>query len=68
MSDLLELWNASGLTIRPAGREHPERLTHELKTYPDYFIAAYHEGRMVAVTIATWDGRRGWISRRPRRW
>jgi ribosomal protein S18 acetylase RimI-like enzyme len=60
---LLELWRAANLTIRPAGREHPDRLASELAEYPRNFMGAFDGDRLVGALIATWDGRRGWINR-----
>jgi ribosomal protein S18 acetylase RimI-like enzyme len=60
---ILDLWRDAGLTIRPQGREHPDTLRHELKTYPDNYIGAFAGDRLVGVVVATWDGRRGWINR-----
>ena len=63
MPELLTVWKASGLHIRPAGRERPDRLAAELAEYPRNFLGAFERGAMVGACIATWDGRRGWINR-----
>lgn len=60
---LVDLWRAAGLKIRPAGREHPDRLAAEFKEFPRNFIGAYDGDAMMGACIATWDGRRGWINR-----
>jgi ribosomal protein S18 acetylase RimI-like enzyme len=61
--DLLDVWHDAGLHIRPAGREHPERLQEEIRDFPNNFIGAYAGLKLVAAVIASWDGRRAWINR-----
>ena len=61
--DLLAVWNDAGLHIRTAGREHPDRLRQEMTDFPNNFIGAYAGMKLVAVVIASWDGRRAWINR-----
>jgi ribosomal protein S18 acetylase RimI-like enzyme len=63
VDELLALWESAGLKIRRAGREHPERLRAELRDHPNNYIGAFVEEQLVAVVIASWDGRRGWINR-----
>jgi GNAT superfamily N-acetyltransferase len=61
--DLLDVWHDAGLHIRAAGREHPDRLSQEMRDYPKNFIGAFTGDTLVAVVIASWDGRRAWINR-----
>ena len=60
---LLELWKDTDLEIKPAGRDHPDALRHEMETFPQNFIGAFANGRLIGVASASWDGRRGWINR-----
>lgn len=60
---LVAVWNLAGLTTRPAGRDHPDRLAAELAEYPRNFLGAFEDGKLVGACIATWDGRRAWINR-----
>lgn len=48
---LLRLWRAAELPIRSAGREHPERLRLEMKTYPNNFIGAF-DGDVLVIAAA----------------
>ena len=61
--DLLDVWHDAGLHIRTAGREHPDRLSLEIRDYPKNFIGAFTGNTLVAAVIASWDGRRAWINR-----
>lgn len=63
LPDLLRLWRDAGLPTKPAGRDHPDRLRREMESYPDNFIGAFVDGRLVGSVLATWDGRKGWINR-----
>lgn len=60
---LVQVWTASGLTIRPAGRERPDRLAAEWAQYPRNFIGAFAGEAMIGACIASWDGRRGFVNR-----
>jgi len=63
VDDIIALWNAAGLAIKPGGRDRPEALAAEIKAYPDNFIGAFAGDRIVGVVLATWDGRKAWINR-----
>lgn len=60
---VLSLWHAAGLPVKPSGRDHPKRLEQEIAAYPRNFIGAFDGERLVGVVVATWDGRKGWINR-----
>jgi N-acetylglutamate synthase len=61
--DLLALWSAAKLSIRPSGRDHADCLAAEMRDYPRNFLGAYSGRQLVGACLATWDGRRGWINR-----
>lgn len=61
--EILRVWRASGLTISPTGRESPEAFHHQLAMFPDLFIVAVNEGRIVGTVLGTHDHRKGWINR-----
>jgi ribosomal protein S18 acetylase RimI-like enzyme len=63
LPELVSVWNRAGLTTRPAGRDHPDRLAAELAEFPRNFLGAFERGTLVGGCIATWDGRRAWINR-----
>jgi ribosomal protein S18 acetylase RimI-like enzyme len=60
---VLPLWHAAGLQVKPSGRDHPKRIEQEIAAYPHNFIGAFDGERLVGVVVATWDGRKGWINR-----
>ncbi len=63
MALLHSLWNAAQLEYRPTGRDTLEMLTHECERYPNRFIGAFDNDRLVGSIVVTDDGRRGWINR-----
>ena len=61
--DIIRVWSDAGLPFKPHGRESREKLGAELAAPQCAGFGLYEDGRMVAVGIANWDGRRGWINR-----
>lgn len=62
--DLLELWNRSGLPVRREGRDSPQAFARQLSLGRQRTIGLVDAaGRLVAATVLTDDGRRGWINR-----
>ena len=57
------LWQASGLTVRPNGRDSHAELLKQLTRFPTSFLVAIHEQRIVGVICGTHDLRRGWLNR-----
>ena len=60
---ILELWNISGLPIRPCGRDRPELMAEEMRCGSGLWIGAWDEDRLVGVILANDDGRKGWLNR-----
>ena len=61
--DIIRVWSDSGLPTRPQGRENREVFAREMAD-PNVAVFGFFENdRMLAVGIANWDGRRGWINR-----
>lgn len=58
--DVLALWNASGLILRPG--DDFEGIKLKLERDPDLFLVAEDAGEVVGVVMGAWDGRRGWIN------
>ncbi len=56
-----QLWREAGLGIelRPSDRRH--EVEKKLAFDPDLFLVAEENGRVVAVIMGAWDGRRGWL-------
>jgi ribosomal protein S18 acetylase RimI-like enzyme len=61
--DLIRLWADSGLPYRPFGRDARERIAEQMHRQDTAFIGVFEHGRLVAVGMATYDGRKGWINR-----
>lgn len=57
------LWEASGLSHRPAGRDTMENLLSQRQGFASGFLGAFDGGTLIGAVIATHDGRRGWINR-----
>jgi ribosomal protein S18 acetylase RimI-like enzyme len=57
------LWEAAGLSIRPAGRDSAEAFARQFAGGTQTVIGARAGDRRVGVVLATHDGRKGWINR-----
>ncbi len=57
------VWQAAGLDTRPFGRDSAADVMAQLKKWPDTYLVAECEGRIVGVVFGTHDGRKGWINR-----
>jgi len=60
---ILDLWNASGLHVRPEGRDSVEHIAHEMEQGSALFLGAFLGAEMAGVVLATHDGRKGWVNR-----
>lgn len=61
--ELLQLWKEAGLPYKPRGRDARDAIKKQLETFPDLFIGAFDDGRLIASVIGSDDGRKGWINR-----
>jgi GNAT superfamily N-acetyltransferase len=61
--EIIRIWSDAGLSTRPCGRESKEVFAQELADPNCAVFGLHEEGRMLAVGIANFDGRRGWINR-----
>ena len=61
--ELIKLWTASGLHIKPEGRDSKEKIQTEITSDFGTFIGAYDNEKLIGVIIATFDGRKGWLNR-----
>lgn len=57
------VWEAAGLSIRPAGRDTEVTISAQLRQFSDTYLVAERDGRIVGVVLGTHDGRKGWINR-----
>ncbi len=60
---LIDLWGDAGLSYRPFGRDTRERIAVEMQRADTGFLGIFEGERLVAVGLATYDGRKGWINR-----
>lgn len=60
---MTRVWELAGLPYRPNGRDNLESLQAQRKAYPDLFIGAFIDEKLVGVAIASDDSRKGWINR-----
>lgn len=57
------LWQAAGLTVKPAGRDARDPFLRQLEQFPTTYLGAELNGRIVGVVLGTHDHRKGWINR-----
>jgi len=61
---IIDLWQRAGLTsIRPQGRDSRAAFARQLASGVQRVIGLEHDGKLVAVIVATHDGRKGWLNR-----
>jgi len=61
---VMALWQAAGLHVRPSGRDSQEAFTRQCESGLQTGIGVETEaGELIGVTLATHDGRKGWINR-----
>lgn len=61
--ELLALWQAAGLSVRPTGRDARAAFEKQLRAFPKTYLAAVDGKRLVGVVLGTHDARKGWINR-----
>jgi len=60
----MSVWKRSGLhSIKPHGRDSREAFARQFATGTHTMIGLEADGDLVGVTLATHDGRKGWINR-----
>jgi ribosomal protein S18 acetylase RimI-like enzyme len=62
-AEIIDLWQRSGLHIRPDGRDSLPSFTQQMATGVQTPIGLRDGERLVAVVLATHDSRKGWINR-----
>lgn len=58
-----ELWELSGLSWRPDGRDHPEKIALQMERKNIFFMGAVKDNDLLGVIMVSHDGRKGWINR-----
>ena len=61
--DIIRVWADAGLPYKPDGRDHRTRIALEIDRDDTALFGLFENGRMLAVGLATFDGRKGWINR-----
>ncbi|MCS7124201.1 MAG: GNAT family N-acetyltransferase [Candidatus Bathyarchaeota archaeon] len=61
--ELVHLWLRAGLSFKPKGRDSHEAVTKQMEENPDFFLGAFHDGRLIGAVIVSSDMRKGWINR-----
>ncbi|MDD1772224.1 MAG: GNAT family N-acetyltransferase [Methanomassiliicoccales archaeon] len=58
-----DVWNASGLPVRPKGRDSKERVLRQIGEEGAFYLVAESEGDVIGVLLTTHDTRKGWLNR-----
>ncbi len=58
-----DLWNRSGLSHRPAGRDSQERIKRMIDQGKEVYFGIYEQNELIGVILTTHDGRKGWLNR-----
>ncbi|MGQ9566322.1 MAG: GNAT family N-acetyltransferase [Candidatus Bathyarchaeales archaeon] len=62
--DILKLWERAGLPHKPKGRDSKTMTAEQMKEFPEFFLGAFHSGRLIGVVIGSYETRfKGWINR-----
>lgn len=60
---ILALWEVAGLSWRPVGRDHSDRIKKQLEKKNVFFLGDMKNDDLQGVVMVTHDGRKGWINR-----
>ncbi|MEW6051186.1 MAG: GNAT family N-acetyltransferase [Candidatus Zixiibacteriota bacterium] len=61
--DVIKLWSLAGLPHRPRGRDSRQKFSEELQLPVVGLFGLFHNSELLAVGLANYDGRRGWVNR-----
>ncbi|MBU0984390.1 MAG: GNAT family N-acetyltransferase [candidate division Zixibacteria bacterium] len=61
--DIIRVWSDAGLPFKPNGRESRAMVAAEMSRAFCRYYGLFDNGRLIGVSIANYDGRRGWINR-----
>jgi len=61
--EILALWERAGLSVRPEGRDAPDTFARQMADSRQRVLGLRANGKLIAVTVLTHDGRKGWINR-----
>ncbi|MFX0123627.1 MAG: GNAT family N-acetyltransferase [Candidatus Hodarchaeota archaeon] len=57
------LWKVAGLSWRPEGRDHPDRIIKQIERKNIFFLGEVKNEELLGVIMVSHDGRKGWINR-----
>jgi ribosomal protein S18 acetylase RimI-like enzyme len=60
---MIAVWEASGLSYRPGGRDRRENIAGEISRDTAIFLVAECGGKVIGTILGTHDGRKGWLNR-----
>ena len=60
---IVKLWADAGLPYKPNGRDSRVMMSKEMQQEGVAYFGLYENSQLLAVGIANYDGRRGWINR-----
>jgi ribosomal protein S18 acetylase RimI-like enzyme len=61
---IIKLWERAGLPSKPKGRDSKEAMKKLMREFPDFFLGAFHENKLIGVVIGSYENRmKGWINR-----
>lgn len=61
--EMIRVWADAGLPYRPLGRDRKDRIAKEIERADTIFVGLFEGGKLLALGLATYDGRKGWINR-----
>lgn len=61
--EIQDLWDKAGLSWRPEGRDHPDRIKDQIERKNTFFLGEIENGELRGVVLVTHDTRKGWINR-----
>ncbi len=60
---ICQVWEETGLPLRPKGRDSKSALEKQLKSGVVNFLGAFVEQELVGIVLLSHDSRKGWINR-----
>jgi ribosomal protein S18 acetylase RimI-like enzyme len=61
---IVSIWQSAGLPFKPDGRDSKESIEEQLDVFPELFLGALYDRKLIGVVIGSYDYRmKGWINR-----
>ena len=60
---IIDLWELSGLSHRPKGRDSKKSMKNEFELGQTAFLGLFDNQKLIGVVLTSSDGRKGWINR-----